>query len=567
MLARGSRSRSKTVPAPEEPHAQSQNARNARLGDRDPRSQFHGGTVNSVNTQESSQPIHRGYALHDSLVYAYASTFHSRDRNFSITIRSPGARQEHTGPYHAQQVPIFGLRDTIGGSVDLRVPPGVGTLVITMEGTLHYSSPSFSRKFQTQVANPLRHKHVFLSSSFVFLPGSSEYSTTNTSVTGHSYGSQQQKQNSSGGIGGAIKRALSGRKRKVSFAKVPEQHQAGYQMPTTQHIVRSFSFQIPARVNQEIPPSFYASVLSEGDGIRERASVESAEVEYKVTAVWESTTGRRNVVEAPFLFLPDPSYAAPRRPLQWSETPLIATRPVPFKCALCLPHPRTFTRESAITYSVTFATDPPSRSLARDIAAEATITVSFARQLLFDPSRGIRTSYSTAPTSSAATATSATTESSARSGSSWFGLKRTATTPSARSEANGAPRMLEKPLPAPPPEATTSEAKVLKSTVAHGFTRQRSKGSKHAKESSGGSASGPGILFQPDGIYKGKMDLSSEALPTITYGGANVKYVMTASVRFGSDELRVVADIKLVEPVARWERGESIRHGGTPSYP
>lgn len=49
---------------------------------------------------------------------------------------------------------------------------------------------------------------------------------------------------------------------------------------------------------------------------------------------------------------------------------------------------------------------------------------------------------------------------------------------------------------------------------------------------------------------------------------ARPQYVMTASVRFGSDELRVVVDVKIVEPVARWERGETIRHGGPPgAYP
>ncbi|KZV89240.1 hypothetical protein EXIGLDRAFT_721563 [Exidia glandulosa HHB12029] len=444
-----------------------------------------------------------------------------------------------------------------------------------MEGTLHYSSPSFSRKFKSHVANPLRHKHVFLSSSFVFLPGTSAYSI-GTSATSHSH-SQSLDGSSKSKMGiDAIKRALSGRKRKDSLpAKVVSPTNGrfpanAYQMPPTQHIMRSFSFQIPARVDQEIPGSFYASVLSEGDGIRERASVESAEVEYRVSAVWESSTGSRNVVEAPFLFLPDPSYAAPRRPLQWSETPLIAARPVPFKCALCLPHPRTFTRESAIPYSITFATDPPSRSLARDIASEAVITVSFARHLHFDPSRGIRTSYSTAPTSSAASAaTTATTESSGGGGRSFFGgLKRMATTPSRHaptesSNGNGHNlKMMEKPLPAPPPEATTTDARILSTTLVHGFTRASSSSrSKHKKE---GSGNGPGILFTPEGTYKGKLDLSSEALPTIGYGGATVKYVMTASVRFGGEELRVVVDVKIVEPVSRWERGETIRHGGPP---
>lgn len=164
-----------------------------------------------------------------------------------------------------------------------------------MEGTLHYSSPSFSRKFQSQVSNPLRHKHVFLSSSFVFLPGSSTYST-GTSATSHSHSQSVESTKSKLNMG-AIKRAFSGRKRKDSLpaASPTNARFPAYQMPTTQHIMRSFSFQIPNRVDQEIPPSFYASVLSEGDGIRERASVESAEVEYRISAVWESSSGSRNV--------------------------------------------------------------------------------------------------------------------------------------------------------------------------------------------------------------------------------------------------------------------------------
>ena len=49
-----------------------------------------------------------------------------------MTIRSPGPKTEQRGPFQTVEVPIFGLRDVIGGSVSVRAPPGVGTLVITV---------------------------------------------------------------------------------------------------------------------------------------------------------------------------------------------------------------------------------------------------------------------------------------------------------------------------------------------------------------------------------------------------------------------------------------------------
>jgi len=73
-------------------------------------------------------------------------------------------------------------------------------------------------------------------------------------------------------------------------------------------------------------------------------------------------------------------------------------------------------------------------------------------------------------------------------------------------------------------------------------------------------------LFNPEGTWKDQLDLAGEALPTIAYGGASVKYLITASVRFGGDELKVAADIKIVEPHAWWERGETVRHGGANEY-
>lgn len=58
------RARSKTIPARDDDE-------HAHAGGRG----YNDGTISSFNTAESSQPIHRGIALHDALVYAYGSTF------------------------------------------------------------------------------------------------------------------------------------------------------------------------------------------------------------------------------------------------------------------------------------------------------------------------------------------------------------------------------------------------------------------------------------------------------------------------------------------------------------
>src|ERR1700722_7327424 len=112
-------------------------------------------------------------------------------------------------------------------------------------------------------------------------------------------------------------------------------------------------------------------------------------------------------LDAPILFQPDTDFHSlngiSEEPDSWLEMPLKSDRPLPFQCAvrfcnplhyrsliskdqITLPNPMTIRRAGARPYFVIFTTTPRPPHLAREIASDATISISFLRQVAISES-------------------------------------------------------------------------------------------------------------------------------------------------------------------------------------
>ncbi|KAF7763565.1 hypothetical protein Agabi119p4_8102 [Agaricus bisporus var. burnettii] len=253
-------------------------------------------------------------------------------------------------------------------------------------------------------------------------------------------------------------------------------------------------------------------------------------VEYKLLAYWEPSMSLDNTssLEVPILVHADPGMQSPKTPRSWTEIPLKAERPVPVRCAVTLPSSVTFSRSSAIPYFVVFTTSPRSPSLAQEIAADASISVSLIRQITVTEQTGL-------PPTPPMTPSSEDLESLASSGSlnkgrllrkvTW-GLPRQASSRSMSFDSR------EKPLPEVPTQ-TFSESRIIRSDMCIGFQK------KPRFQCDAGNHPPLGAqLSLPDGLYKAKISLNDDMIPSMDWYGLLVKYYLDVSVLIGQDELR-----------------------------
>ena len=221
----------------------------------------------------------------------------------------------------------------------------------------------------------------------------------------------------------------------------------------------------------------------------------------------------------------------------WLEIPLKADRNLPMTCAVSplalpqpnvltdtdrhqvtLPHPANFSRSSSISYFVVFTTNPRSSTLAREIASDATISVSLLREVRID---AITPRYTpTAPS----TPSTSSDESDLPPVASRRLLHRVVNrVPGSRSgsltRGSRTPRTpLEKPLPQLPGPGI-SETRALHTDMCVGFPkRPRYRCEPHEKH--------PSLEKHkslPDGLYKGKIQLDKEMIPAFDWAGLRVK--------------------------------------------
>ncbi|EED81396.1 predicted protein [Postia placenta Mad-698-R] len=301
-----------------------------------------------------------------------------------------------------------------------------------------------------------------------------------------------------------------------------------------------FSIEVPpsARPGAELPQTFCAAADGLA-GTRARAFVERSEIMYKLIATWETDDGTDEMsVGAPIILEPDPEFESldgrSMEPESWIEHSLRSERPIPFKCAVALPDTPSFSRSVTIPYYVVFTTTPRSPTLTHEILADATISVSLLRQINIDMP----------PVSPSVSSASSSDEASS------FIL--THKTKLMKRVVNSAPPVLSrrqpKPVPPPRPERPEvsldgfSETRSLYMDVYVGFPkRPRARldpGQKHPPLTA--------HTLLPDGLYKAKMQLNRNMLPSIDWEDLNVKYFLEVSVVFGQDETRARVPIRVV---------------------
>ncbi|KAI0355973.1 hypothetical protein OH77DRAFT_1538177 [Trametes cingulata] len=448
--------------------------------------------------------------------YPHTSVF--RSSQVEVHVRSPSVKIHRGKGYDAaQSLPVFGDHDKVTGSVllDVGLCATPGRLTISLQGTFVYMSPNAgATEDYADLARPDRHRHVFLSCSETRPTGELDSPRSTTSLRDAFAASVRYRR----------ERRPSQTSLKGALRPFP------------------FSFEIPRSEHsgQELPPTFSSVAVGEC-GPRGRTCVERAEVSYAVVATWEAADGiDRAFVEAPMLYQPEPDFQSldghTMQKESWLEIPLKSDRHLPFACAVTLPHPATFSRTGSIPYFVVFTTTPRSATLAREIAADATVSVSLQREIRIDP---VTPLYATpSPTGTPSTSSD---ESEFPPVASRKLLKRVVgvrSAPASLARARIPPK--DKPLPQLPSPGV-HETRALHVDVCIGFPkRPRYRCEPHQKH--------PPLESHaslPDGLYKGKIQLDKHLLPAFDWAGLRVKYYLEVSVIFGQDQMRARVPLRI----------------------
>lgn len=205
---------------------------------------------------------------------------------------------------------------------------------------------------------------------------------------------------------------------------------------------------------------------------------------------------------------------------------------------ITLPNPASFSKNDQIPFFVVFKTQPRSRTLCREIAADATIAVSLLRKVTVNIQRPC-TIVSHPYTESAAHQKGQGPPSAWTMGSNLGEVdsRPTATTILKRMVKSTPPRLMKSssygdlrsvlstnkelpPLPPPPPPsaAAYTDTRTLQTRMSIGFP-QRPRTACAPDEH-------PSLETHtalPDGLYKGKIGLNPQLLPSIDWAGLNVK--------------------------------------------
>ncbi|KAF9458236.1 hypothetical protein BDZ94DRAFT_1201451 [Collybia nuda] len=442
--------------------------------------------------------------------YSHVSTYRSLQMELQLYSPSVKLQQEHfddRGP-----LAVFGDHDQVGGKVILDPSCNhTGRLSISIEGAFMYS-PTYSEGEQVPESsrNAGKRKHVFFSSS------------TTISISPVSEPNSPRS---------AFRDAFIKRRPSVSSLNLGA-------LPGERSFPFTFDLPRSCRTGEEMPPSFTGSSDM-------GPSSEAFDVTYKLKVIWEAQNAAENpsTLEVPILFYPDSDFqsidATSQSPQSWLEMPLRSDRPIPFRCAVTLPTSVTFTRTSHIPYFVVFTTMPRSPNLAREIAADATISVSLLRQVT------VTEQSSPPPTPPLTPSTSSDDSDTTRHKL----LKRVARS---QSRLNSAARAIkafddntdfrDKPLPRLPTQTVFTESRTLQNSICIGFP-------KRPRQLVSDSRSHPSLdshASLPDGLHKAKIALQKEMLPCIDWAGVSVKYYLDVSVLIGQDDLRARIPIRIL---------------------
>lgn len=189
-----------------------------------------------------------------------------------------------------------------------------------------------------------------------------------------------------------------------------------------------------------------------------------------------------------------------------------------------LPDPSTFARSTSIPFFVVFRTKPYSHTLAREIAADATVAVSLVRQvtvlsrptLTYSPTSSVTSSEDSDTPQTPLTPKRRLLHRVVKSTNSFAAGSQTSPVESRRSGRSVQPSP-DKPLP--PLPIGISDTRTLQTDVSIGFPkRPRRRTTAHERH-----PSLEGHTALPDGLYKSKLRLEKNMLPSLEWAGLSVR--------------------------------------------
>ncbi|KAF9568301.1 hypothetical protein CPC08DRAFT_679979 [Agrocybe pediades] len=444
-------------------------------------------------------------------IYSHVSTY--RSARLELQLYSPSLKVHHedrSGP-----IAVFSDHDQVTGKITLDSSCGPsGRLTLTVEGSFSYVPPK-NLDEPNAIVEP--QTHVFLTA-------------TNTISVSNWEGSSPKS---------VFRDAFLKRRPSVSSINLT---------PTTSLRCHSFSFSLPnnTRDGEELPTTYTLS--------KDKTSPDYFEVSYKVVVDWEpsDSTEVPSHLEVPFLLQPDTEFncadASATVPESWLEMPLNADRPLPVRCAVTLPTSLSFSRPSSIPYFVVFSTTPRSTEMAKEVAADSSISVSLVRQISITDQATCLPTPPLTPTSEESEPSFPSLPKGPRI------LRRIAKSQPRlsriRKNSGGtipAPvaASREKPLPEIPvalPMKAFSDMRPIKNDMSIGFPKRP----RQVCDKEGGHPSLEIISALPDGLWKSKMPLRSDMLPSIEWAGISVKYFLDVSVLVGHEDLRARIPIRIV---------------------
>ncbi|KAJ7485863.1 hypothetical protein FB451DRAFT_1128128 [Mycena latifolia] len=441
--------------------------------------------------QATLHGTHSGYRVADSDILPLYTPTYSRVSSFrspqlEVLIYSPSVKTISAAWTSSRTIPAYGDHDVVTGKIIVDPSCGSGRVIVTISGSVIYNSMPEDVDELPHLERPGKRRHVFFVRSDVI------------HVTASDSGSVRS------GFRQVFKRRTVRSDDRRAF-------------PFTFELGRSL------QLGEILPPTYSSS-----DSPRP-----PFEIAYQVTATWEplKLTGKSSVLTVPIVIRPDPDFESldglPEARISWLEIPLKPHRPVPFQCAITLPTSLTFSRTSPIPFFVVFTTTPRSKTLAREVATDATISISVSRHMsIAEDSSVISTTLESLLSEGSSVARSARFKSKV--------LKRITSKTSLWSwQSSNSPDPPQKPLPRLPLQCAFSDTQILHTGMWIGFPKRP----RHHN----GDKAHPSLEAHralPDGLHKGAITLNRDMLASLDWGGISLQYFLEVSVLIGQDELR-----------------------------
>ncbi|CAK5261971.1 unnamed protein product [Mycena citricolor] len=435
-------------------------------------------------------------------LYSHASSY--RSLQMELLIYSPSVKMV-SRPYTTNQaLAVFSDQDIVSGKVILDPSCQVGRLSVTIEGAFLYSTEKPNDDIAPYGTTPAKRKHVFFSSSKVTQVAATDAREPRSTLREVF----------------VLKRRPSGSNIR-SLALEPRAFPFAFELPRSK------------RSGEEMPPTFCSS----------DPKCAPFEVVYQISVTWESAdiTENPSFLEIPIILHPDTGFhslsAVAGNDSSWLEIPLKTDRPIAFRCAVTLPTSVTFSRASSIPYFVVFTTTPRSGTMAREIAADATISISIFSQITITETAALPITPPITPLSESSSDSLPMSQPRTR----LLRRVRSRTSPWSPRAADG--DVPDAPLPRLPTQTAFSDTQTIHSSMFIGFPKRP----RHQQQ--GGPNEHPTLESQralPDGLHKDKIQLRRDMLPTIDWAGISVKYYMDISVLFGQDEVRGRVPLRMI---------------------